>query len=314
MNYFKPYVRNATGILLLAALIYCGIWFFQSRKIISDSVLYNLTVQWIDANIRSENVFPGANGWLFFKDDFRAITRKWNCKSENLEKLVTLNDSLKSMGIHLLVVPVPDKITIVQNYTYFKTKTASNQRKDFINSAVKRGVDILDLTGPFLAFDKPDVSYRRRDTHWNNRGIKRAAAVIAERISEYVEDTELLTSTLRDTSIVVWGDLAKMAGDSTTLEETISMVERNPHSFGIADDKIVILGDSFAAAYEKFNASIGDHLSFVLGKPVKTIATLRGNREGPRLILKHVHNMEEKPRVVVWIFVSRYLTHPFVFD
>jgi hypothetical protein len=277
----------------------------------SNSILYNVYVSIVYKNTRDSEVIHQRNSeWIFFRSDFTAILKKWSCYKRNIDIIVSLKNKLDQMGIKMVFVPVPDKSAIIQTYSPFNVKYASNQRKRFIKDLEKKGLKVIDLTSNFIESDSACKLYRKNDTHWGQSGICLAAEVISSQMSNKMQ--EKTNYLFKDTTVLLQGDLSKFVQDSTfySVECRKVLLSDSTDFKEVPSSEIVIFGDSFTRKNREFNAGIGAWIAYFQKQPTKTYSNLNANIEGPRLLLNYLEKSKSLPAVVVWIISSRFLMYP----
>lgn len=121
----------------------------------------------------------------------------WTPEMRNLDQAVWaidyIRNFLKSYGIELLVVPIPDKEQVYRDvisplHWHDGIPPRMSIIPDLIKKMDEKGIYSVSLFEAFyearLAETPP---YWRDDTHWNNQGIDIAARLIADKISVIME-------------------------------------------------------------------------------------------------------------------------------
>lgn len=121
----------------------------------------------------------GKNGWFFFTGNFSVedYQKLMKYNPGRLSKIQTgldrLNADLKSRGITLLVVVVPEKSTIYPQYMpdglpVVDGKSRLDQFLDYMR--LNGNTEILDLRPTLLRAGRSQMIYYKTDTHWNALG------------------------------------------------------------------------------------------------------------------------------------------------
>ena len=125
----------------------------------------------------------GVDGWRFLPAEIKHLLAgdPSNDAKKPLETIVDFDQQLKRLGVRLIVVPVPAKVTI---YPEFFDKRlagagASSQESAFYEALRAKGVEVIDLTQDFVASKAQGTLYCARDSHWNGRAIVLAAQKLA---------------------------------------------------------------------------------------------------------------------------------------
>lgn len=253
--------------------------------------------------------FPGSEGWRFLRTNLGCIMTPWALAHRNMETIVAMHDSLKKIGIELIVVPVPDKEMIIQKYSPFTVTVASNQRARFIAGLLENHVNAIDLVHPYMKENEKDSLYLKMDTHWASKGIMVAAEIISAQVNRILHCEGMQRHyCLKDTAITAYEDCA-LPEDSPMVQRGCIMVfnkDGSPYRDSLKSD-IMIFGDSFAEKDHGYSAGIGDHIAYCLNQPTFTIYHIGASFQGPRMLHDFLKNRKHLPRVIVWVFVSRYL-------
>ena len=311
------------------------------------------------------------DGWYFFAPELRhvGVGKFWGdaaaktsraTSPENADPLPAILDfkaQLDRLGIELLLVPVPPKAVIYpevlmpQNALAALTDTSSTRsdisprldtfHQQFYASLRQNGVNVLDLTSPFLRhrFDAAGALYCRQDTHWSGR----ACVMAAREIANVVKDRAWLAKA-REKSKPNWstfwmrrtieGDLwpGKIAGappaESLPLR-FVGTATSSTRSVGGKSQKvtllktlatqtsspILVLGDSHALVFSVGDdmhtrgAGLPDQLAFELGLPVDLLA-VRGSGATPsrselrRRVRANANYLKSK-KLIIWCFSAR---------
>ncbi len=150
----------------------------------------------------SRKVFPGGDGWLFYRPELQALTG-WGplkeapfsvMKDPALAKLRPARElvlefaaQLKERGIPLLLVPVPVKPMIEQASLGVAASSAPLHHPDqlaFYEQLRAAGIDVLDLSQPLYELHQTHPAYLKQDTHWTTEGMQQAAALVGAHIRE----------------------------------------------------------------------------------------------------------------------------------
>jgi hypothetical protein len=132
----------------------------------------------------TERVILGKQGWLYYDDpndgvSFKDYAGETNLKREELElirhKIVSLNERLKEKNIYFMLVIVPNKHTVYQEYLPLPWSRMKSDitRIDQVCECLKdSGIDFVDLRAKMWSSkgSNPYPLYYRTDTHWNNLG------------------------------------------------------------------------------------------------------------------------------------------------
>lgn len=278
----------------------------------------------------NEKVYVARDGWLFYRPDVDyvlegAITPVPRIADAS-KVLAQLNTDLKSLGIRLVVLPVPVK-PVIEFGELGSTSTnprplhnASYQK--FLSDLSAAGVEVFDPTD--LLAGECQVTgrhqYLKTDTHWTPAAMELVAKTLAQRIPP-----ASAPSTLRRSSpelVENAGDLAGMLQLLPAATEALSeKAEIQPVTLadGSAwhpdtESDVLLLGDSFTNIYSTPDlgwgqgAGLAEQLSWHLGKPIDRIAINAGGSLSVRQELARNPNRLAEKKVVIYQFAVRELT------
>lgn len=126
----------------------------------------------------SDQVIVGEDGFLFYKDTVADYCGESLLREEEIDviadSLKAMADEAASYGAKLIVAVAPNKNTVYGEYMpaayrAVRDQAAGESNMDRLYAALaKRGVLYADLR-PSLA-DAENLTYHKRDTHWNGAG------------------------------------------------------------------------------------------------------------------------------------------------
>ena len=251
-----------------------------------------------DLHAGSEQVYPGRDGWLFYRPDVEYITGppfldarqlKQRAKTPGVEPdpmnaIVDFRDQLAARGINLIVMPVPvkscvDREMLVGNASQ-KELLQNQSFDDFKVLAERRGIQVFD-PAPLLMERKSKAGgapvYLATDTHWRPEPMEWVARPLAERlkISGPAQGAGLRVA---EKEISAYGDILTMlklpAGDNFYRPQKVvihQVLTGNTLWRSSADAPVLLLGDSFCNIYSLApmgwgeSAGFAEHLSQALG-------------------------------------------------
>ena len=291
---------------------------------------------------------PGVDGWVFFGPELRhlSVGRFWGPDATSVSRarrpedanplpaILDFKRQLDSLGVELLLVPVPPKAVIYpEKVSDAVTIPIPVPRLDrahqlFYGQLREDGVEVLDLTDLFITerFHPDGPVYCRTDTHWSGTGCTVAAAAIAERVRgrAWFGELDIQPYSAAWYSITITGDLTREGGVPAPQEElrlrgvvagtgrSRSPIPPDPNS------PIVLLGDSHNLVFHAgddmhaVGAGLPDQLAFQLGLPLDLVA-VRGSGATPARVnlLRRAQADPEywsRKRLVIWCFAARELT------
>ena len=299
-----------------------------------------------DLHAGSEQVYPGRDGWLFYRPDVDYITGppfldatqlKQRAKTPGVEPnpinaIVDFRNQLAARGIDLIVMPVPVKACVdsemmVGNAS--QKKLLQNESfDDFKALAERRGVQVFD-PAPLLMERKVKEGgaplYLATDTHWRPETMEWVARQLAAYLGR---PGPLQGEGLRvaEKEISAYGDILTMlklpAGDNFYHPQKVAIQQvlmGNALWHSNPEARVLLLGDSFCNIYSLEpmgwgeSAGFAEHLSQALGgQPVDCILRNSDGSFATREILSHElargRDRLAGKKVVVWEFAVRELS------
>ncbi len=278
-----------------------------------------------------EKGFAGRDGWLFYRPGLQYMTQRDDGRAgadDPVRAIRAFRDALSERGVHLLVVPAPNKESIYPEMVTAQAQGVSvmlcRRTRDVLDRLQGSGVEVVDLFQVF-ARAKLDHSpsslhplYLPQDTHWSPTGVRIAAQAVAGRLRDlgWVEPG---TTTYVERSILVRrvGDVLQMLQvpqiESTVPPQEVyaAQVVRRDSGELYRDDplaRVLVLGDSFLRIYERDQpgaAGLVAHLAEQLKQPLASIISDGGASTLVRQELHRRPRLLENKTVVVWEFVER---------
>ena len=192
---------------------------------------------------------PGCDDWLFYRPSVQYLYGRnrlelgdpnstWVTPPTGETKrdavasaIVRFHEQLKSRGIHLLVVPIPNKASVYPDMLttrFAGTSTPlSSPTEDLLQILGERGVQTVNL---FTAFrdarqatppSQDSTLYLARDTHWTPKGAAIAADTVAEKLRQLGWTPEHpYEYTTQPTEVQRFGDIVEMTGIPGLREST----------------------------------------------------------------------------------------------
>ena len=281
-----------------------------------------------------DQVVEGYDGWLFYRPGIDALTQRIDLSApasvDAASAIIAFRDQLRSRGIHLLVLPLPNKETI---YPEQLTRRASRQSVAVVKSTEQlldrlrsAEVELVDLFAAFSqAKQRPGEAadlYLVQDTHWSPAGVEQTAQLVAERLLEngWIQRGEVKYDR-QPTPVRRVGDLLEMLrvpaierAYGSEAVECVKIVERESRRAYENDPQspVLVLGDSFSRIYqqdEPGQAGWIAHLAALLQQPLAAIVNDGGAATLVRQQLARQPQLLEGKKVVIWEFVERDIRH-----
>lgn len=272
-------------------------------------------------------------GWRFLTNELKHVAlgdlASQDLATTNVEgtdpvaEIVRYAQELKGLGVELIVVPVPPKVSI------YPDKFAAGLFPDcvppmtaFLDGLKAQGVHTVDLDA---GFRKARVDEEGRqlfcatDSHWSPHGAQLAAQIVAEQVKQVPGLTLSGGAALKLAAPVpleFYGDLVTDAEKASITKETLPVVRVEGAAEG--DPAVIVLGDSHCQVFRRGGSMLStgagfiDHLSQQLGAPVDEMSTQASGGEGPRIEIARRTVKDptfwQQRKVAIWLFTARELT------
>ncbi len=274
-------------------------------------------------------------GWLFLADELeharegRFWEKPWKQVSragvDPLPALLDFQKRLQAVGVGLLVVPVPTKVSIYPDCLAAGLQ-ATTIPSDYLKLLELAGLNILDLH-PLFHEHRQDPGhqalYCTQDTHWTPEACRLAAQAIYRKLEGQDPPGH---ADLRPGARQIRGDLARMRKapalpvEKIDFDEVIYPASRGSHGYDYPTSDVILLGDSNIAVFsdpkEELHGPGGglpDYLSLYLGRELDVIAAFGDGVHQARLNLYRWRSIRDpgywkNKRWVVWCFTMREFT------
>ncbi len=295
----------------------------------------------------NSQVIVGKKGWLYFRTEFDYLTGKPFLSPRELARrrqlgaryaaeqgdpvpgLVQLRDELAARGIELVFFPVPVKAQVhpeplVRMGSIGEDSAIHNASfPELVARLETAGVAVYDALPALRAAARAgDELYLPTDTHWNARGMRLAAAGLAEYLAGRTALPERPPAGLRRRTIrhELEGDQTRLLGtgfdgpilpgEEVALDEIVGLGER-PYSVSApGESDLLLLGDSYSLIFSALpggpSASFAEQLAFALDRPVRRSAKVAANNLADRVHwLRHDPSLLAGVRVVVYEVTAR---------
>lgn len=277
-----------------------------------DGLMAGLTYLVLDD--AGPQVRAGCPGWLFITEEI-AFQKGGDANlAARLKIAAKVRDAMKARGVEMLVMPVPDKISVSRDGRCGLPVSRQAQGR---LAAWRAGTADLGLQQVDVITGFPADGYLRTDTHWNVEGARYAAeklaAAITARLGPGAEKVELTQGPPQPRI----GDLMTLSGlnrsytwsgPAPDMQGEVS--SRIIRSGGLLDDvpppSVVLIGTSFS-----LRSGFPDFLAAALSREVGQKSREGGAFAGAMLeILLDNPHVLDGTRLVVWELPVRTLTYP----
>jgi alginate O-acetyltransferase complex protein AlgJ len=265
--------------------------------------------RWLGAG--NERVYPGRDGWLFYRPDVEYLTGRGFLEPAVLESrrrslsewttpiepdprpaLLQLKGALDARGITLIVMPTPVKPTVhpgqlVDAYRERTTPLHNPSYVSFIEHLAEAGILVLDTSAMLAGANSASSHYLVTDTHWRPESMELAAEALVALIAERARLPDVPEPRLRVERVEVRaaGDTVRMLdlptdqalypSESVWLRRVLE-ADGSPWRPSRQAD-VLVLGDSFSNIYSLASMGWGDsagfveQVSYLLRRPVDRI-------------------------------------------
>jgi SGNH hydrolase-like domain, acetyltransferase AlgX len=294
-----------------------------------------------------ENAVKGADNWLFFRGEMRSVAagKFWGEAAAKVSKasrkkyadplpaILEFHGQLKSVGVELLLVPVPPKAFVYPDKLSAKVKPTADGKpprldvhhQAFYKLLKTKGVEVLDLWPALAArrLDPKGASYCKQDSHWSGKGCEISAKLIADRYRgrAWLKKLPKVKLEKKEKPLKIKGDLWGYLKDAKLGKEALPMVyvgKRNGETLRpLKSDRkspIVLIGDShtlvFSAGGDMHTRGAGlpDHLAAEFGTTIDLIGVRGSGSTVPRIDLARRKDNLAGKKLVVWCFSARQFT------
>jgi alginate O-acetyltransferase complex protein AlgJ len=239
--------------------------------------------------------------------------------------ILDFDAACKKAGVRLVVVPVPDKVTVMPtaaglNPGQSPEAVVNVDYPAFVAELREAGVDIFD---PLTLLSKPDEPgrYLAQDTHWTPECMELVAKALASHVRQST-GRGTARYAAAETAVSRVGDLVDMLGlpadqslfppQEVHIRRTLDPKTGVPPVAPTSAD-VVLLGDSFSNIYTAKEmgwgdgAGFGPTLSRYLQRPVDAIVINGKGASGTRAELARRPEGLSGKRVIIWEFAVREL-------
>ncbi|MCQ2108772.1 MAG: hypothetical protein MJZ05_08435 [Fibrobacter sp.] len=241
-----------------------------------------------------------------------------------LPRMVELKQYLDSLGIQLLVVPVPVKEEIYGEKIVPGTaadQCVNPEGRAFTQELLEAGIDVLDIYPALMAAkagdEPPHYSFQRYDTHWALPGELAAMELLASRVTQYswYEESGAQPGSLnlQETNTLREGDLVAHLPDSEKAKypaDTLNVMKvyKGTETYkGGKNAPILLMGDSFTGVFESVDQKSGGPgslLAYATGLDVQ-VATSWGGGPGVRSRMMKMKKDMQSKRLVIYMMTAR---------
>jgi len=292
-----------------------------------------------EAEASDRFVIMGKDGWYYLAKELRhlGIGQFWGENAvkvsratkpkyaDPLPAILDFNKSLQELGIHLIVVPVPPKVSIYPEGTGQSTEgRLDSMNATFLTLLKDKGVDVIDLAPVFLAKKSETGAplYCKTDSHWSGEGCSIAAAHISEKLIQQDWLSKMHRRLYKKTvkKVTITGDLVTdlKGAPKETLQLGFITNDKDAPVEPRDGSPVILLGDSHTLVFHSgqdmhaTGAGLPDLLAAKLGIEVALIG-VRGSGATParinlyRKVRSNPDYLKGK-KALIWCFSAREFT------
>jgi hypothetical protein len=310
-----------------------AIWMVGAAALTAEKVDWPLVLQ--KAEEPGLRRVVGEDQWYFLPADLRHLATSFKAVpavsggQDPVSVVVEFHKGLEAHGIHLILLPVPEKPLIradrlvagLKAGDASPTKVLEQATGRFVSRLRAAGVDVFDPSRLFREWltEGGDPVYCRSDTHYTPRTCERLAKALVEKSSlKPVGQVEGKKFKLEERSLTIEGDLA----DKGEVEKlTMHTVKSATDARVFSPDEtspVLLMGDSHCLVFHSGSdmhaegAGLFDHLTARLGRPPALIAVRGSGSTSARVALyrkaKRSPEFLKSKKVIIWCFAAREFT------
>jgi hypothetical protein len=278
-----------------------------------------------------EKALLGRDGWLFYRPGYDAMLAgavpEMAAADDPVAAIVAWRDALAARGVHLLVVPTPNKESIYPDRLTGRGVAGrglmSPATRDLLARLKSAGVECVNLFGVFAEARANAAAgaaplYLAQDSHWSPAGVALAARCVAKRLTEkgWVKPGATAYRE-RPAGVQRSGDVLRMMQspwlerwfppEAVPCTEVVHAETGAPYKHDL-DSPILVLGDSFLRIFEQDepgSAGFVAHLAKELNQPLASLTDDGGASTLVRQELYRRPALLRAKQVVIWEFVER---------
>ncbi len=248
-------VAKGTGILLFGSVILIFISHIESAP--SPIARAGEWLRNFSNQAGSRGVHQGADGWLYADSDLHRLTQKRQ-RPGQVESILSLQKELQSQGGHLLLLPIPDKISLRPEPILparYKGAVPPLGYHASLQRLKTAGVDVLDMTEKLWDQRNRLPLHFHQDTLWTAEAMKEIAVQTSRHIRKTYPQVVMDETPLVDAQFIERQDLGNLAHrlhrhpEHTWSAETTQMVGLRGLT-GAETSPVLIIGGDLVRAYD----------------------------------------------------------------
>jgi hypothetical protein len=296
----------------------------------------------------NERVYPGRDGWLFYRPDVEYVTGRGFLERSQLRRrlegapewetppqpdprvaIAQFKRDLDARGIALVLMPTPLKPGVhperlARRYTGAAGVLHNPSYRQFLDDMRRDGVLVFDPSEALAAARQSEPQYLAADTHWRPETMESIATlagdfIAAEARLPIIDDPGYQIERLE---IQNRGDIARMLDlpehanlfpPETVWLRRVLQSDGSPWRSS-RDGDVLVLGDSFSNIYTLESMGWGtsagfvEQLSYALRRPVDRLTQNDQGSFATRAMLQRDPSRLDGKRLVIYQFAARELT------
>jgi len=284
-----------------------------------------------DAAAGNKRVVTGdAPGWLFLTSELRHVgagefwTRpEATPGGDPAAAIIAYHESLKELGVTLIVVPVPAKAALYPDQLVAgQPADAAFPSAPFFEKLAAAGVTAVDLEPVFRNERTDQKMFCEQDSHWTPWACRLTAETICALPAVQEKMTLQSFAPRAGEEISITGDLVEGLGSAAPPKETLTVFKAAAQPVPPDETSpVILLGDSHTVVFSEAGgtirnhttgAGLRDHLQIRLGTPLAVVTTAASGGDGARGLLARkaaaAPDFWKNRSLVVWCFSAREFT------
>jgi hypothetical protein len=276
----------------------------------------------------------GRDGFLFYRRSLEYVVggdlQAQPATKNPFPTIVAFKRYLARHGVDFLLVPVPTKAEVYPDRLLApkllggKLPRLNPYGRKLLAELGTAGVEVVDLLPAYLAARAEDGKseeplYQTQDTHWTDRGLRLAAALIGARVKRYpwywIVARQGIDYRQKRVTFTAFGDLhSRLAAaeqrryrPQTLIGQQVLRPDGTPYEDDAASP-IVLLGDSFTGVYQLMgcnHAGVSAHVAREIRAPLDLMMSYGGGPNVRQQLLSRGEGALRRKRLLIWLFAAR---------
>jgi hypothetical protein len=182
-------IRVFALLLAIPLLFEAASWFTSSKTNLAAATVRS-GLQWLlmhGLNEGNKSVYLGREGWLFDQSELDRLAHARRPANEVQPSLIKLAAQLKAQDSQLLVITIPDRVTMypeqIRPGRYLDVVRLKGEA-DRLAELKAAGVNLLDMTDALWEFRDRQPVFFSHDSHWTPEAMKAVALAVYKHVHE----------------------------------------------------------------------------------------------------------------------------------